>query len=183
MELCNACGTGRLETSVLTEHTEDLGGITVTLRNAVLLHHCQLCNEEMTEIPDARELYKAVALKRVMLPVQLTGSDIRFMRAVFDMTQAQFAEAVGMDNAQTISRWENGVRGVGGYADKLVRYVIHARLHKAVPASDYDPEAIGLMRIRQLAEGERLPPLVLSRVVVKHDHRREQGWDPLPQAA
>jgi putative zinc finger/helix-turn-helix YgiT family protein len=182
--ICSACGTGRLVTSVLPEHTEHLGGLTVILRHAVLLHRCPECGEEMTEIPDPRKLYAAVALARVMLPVQLAGRDIRFLRSVFDMTQPEFAEAVGLDSAETISRWENGARGIGREADKLIRYATYARLHKAVPAADYDPESIASMRIQPLVDGEELPLLIVERVIVKHDHKREESWDALlPQAA
>lgn len=182
MEHCHACGT-RLETSVLSEHVEDLGGLTVKLHNAVLVHRCPRCREEMTEIPEAQKLYQAVALARVMLPVQLTGKEVRYLRTVFDMTQPEFAEATGFDCAETISRWEKGVRGVGGYAEKLLRYAVFARLHKNVPAADYDPEEIARMRIRPLREGEVLRPLPFERVIVKHNHQREASWDALPVAA
>jgi len=180
MDICNKCRTARLNTSVLPEHTEDLGGITVTLRNAVLLHRCPECGEEMTEIPNSRMLYAAVALKRVMVPFRLTAGDIRFLRAVFDMTQAQFADAIGLENAQTISRWENGARPIGEHADRFIRYVIYALLHKAVPAADYDPNEILEMRVQELANGQPLPPLVFDRVIINQDHRREEGWDALP---
>jgi hypothetical protein len=79
------------------------------------------------------------------------------------MTQPEFDEAIGLDSAETISRWESGARGIGRDADKLVRYAVYARLHKAVPAADYDLERIASMHIRQLAGGEELP----TRVVVK----------------
>jgi putative zinc finger/helix-turn-helix YgiT family protein len=182
MEHCHSCGT-HLVTSVLPEHTESLGGLTVVIRNAVLLHHCPQCGEDLTEIPEPQQLYQAAALARVMLPIQLGAKEIRFLRTVFDMTQVEFAAAIGFDSAETISRWENGVRGIGGYTEKLLRYAVHARLHKAVPAADYDPEEIARMQIRQLPEGETLPPLVFSRVIVKHDHQREESWDTLPLAA
>jgi putative zinc finger/helix-turn-helix YgiT family protein len=181
MEHCHSCGT-RLVTSVLPEHTETFGSLTVVLRNAVLLHRCAECGEEMTEIPEPQKLYQAAALARVMLPVQLSAKDIRFLRTVFDMTQTQFAEAIGFDSAETISRWENGVRGTGGYAEKLLRFAVHARLHKAVPAADYDPDDIARMQIRQFRESEALPTLVVTRVIVKHDHQREASWDAEPQS-
>jgi putative zinc finger/helix-turn-helix YgiT family protein len=178
MEFCHSCGT-RLVTSVLPEHTEVLGGLTVVIRDAVLLHRCPDCGEEMTEIPEPQKLYQAVALARVMRPIQLNAKDVRFLRMVFDMTQAEFAEAMELA-PETVSRWENGVRGVGGYAEKLLRYAAHARLHKAVPAAEYDPEDIAKMKIRQWPEGQSLPPLVVTRVIVKHDHQREQSWDAEP---
>jgi hypothetical protein len=40
------------------------------------------------------------------------------------------------------------------------------------------------MHVRPLAAGEDFPPLAVERVIVKHDHRREESWDAfLPQAA
>jgi transcriptional regulator with XRE-family HTH domain len=77
------------------------------------------------------------------------------------MTQADFAETSGFDSAETISRWENGASVTGAYAEKLLRYAVHARLHKAMPATSYDPEDIAKMKIRPLAEGE-MPMLVAS---------------------
>lgn len=182
MDRCLTCG-GMVETTVLPERLEDLGGITVLLRNAFLVHRCASCGEELTEIPDSEALFRAAALARVMYPVQLRAREIRFLRSVLDLTQAQFAEAVGLDSAETISRWEKGVRGIGGYADKLVRYGVHALLHKLVPAAEYDPEEIAKMRIRQATDEEQLPPVVCERVIVKHDHKREDSWDALQLAA
>src|SRR4051794_1201300 len=115
-----------------------------------------------------------------MIPVQLSPREIRFLRNVLDMKQAEFAEAVGIESVETISRWEKGVRGIGGYADKLVRYGVHALLHKLVPAAEYDTEQIARMRIKQAPEGWVMPPLAFDRVLVKHDHKREQGWDAVP---
>ena len=184
MEHCHSCGA-RWVTSVLPEHAETFGDLTVILRNAVLLHCCPECGEEMTEIPEPRNLYRAAALARVMLPVQLSAKDIRCLRTVFDMTQAEFADAIGFDSAETISRWENGVRGIGGYTEKLLRYAVYALLHKSVPAAAYDPEDISRMRIIPRAEGDPLPALVATRVIVKHDNQREEAWDAesLPLAA
>lgn len=172
MEVCLSCGKGRVETTVRPEHTEDLGGVVATLRNAVLVHRCTACGEELTEIPAMQDLVKAVALARAQIPVQFSGNDIRFFRRVFDMTQADFAAAMGLDSAETISRWENNKRGVGGYSERLLRYDLCALLYKSVPAADYDPETVARMRIRPLAAGETLPPIVVERVVVKLDRER-----------
>jgi DNA-binding transcriptional regulator YiaG len=177
MERCLSCGKECAETTILPEHTEDLGGVVVTLRNAVLVHHCRDCGEDLTEIPDMQQLVRAAALARAQIPVQFSGNDIRFFRRVFDMTQVEFATTMGLDSAETISRWENNVRGVGGYAEKLLRHGLCALLYKDVPAADYDPETVTRMRIRQLGPGEKLPPIVAERVLLKRDHQRAQSWD------
>lgn len=177
MERCLSCGKSCTETTIRPEHTEDLGGVVVILRNAVLVHHCRECGEELIEIPDMQQLVRAAALARAQTPVQLSGNDIRFFRRVFDMTQPEFATTMGLDSAETISRWENNVRGVGGFAEKLLRHNLCALLHKDVPAADYDPETVTRMRIRPLRPGETLPPIMAGRVLVKHDHQRDQSWD------
>jgi putative zinc finger/helix-turn-helix YgiT family protein len=180
MDNCTACRKGRLETIVRPEHTEDLGGVVVRLRNAVLVRRCPECGEEFTEIPNMNELMKAVALVRAQLPIQLSGNEIRFFRRVFDMTQVEFAAAMGLESAETISRWENGARGVGGYAEKLLRHNLCALLYKHVPAAAYDPETVARMQVRRMPDGTALPPLIAESVVVKHDRTRERGWDAYP---
>jgi DNA-binding transcriptional regulator YiaG len=181
---CTNCG-GTVETTILPEHVEDIGGFSVLLRNAVIQTRCKDCSEEMTAIPDEDALYRAAALARVMIPVQLGAREVRFLRNTLEMTQAEFAEAVGIGSAETISRWENGVRGHGAFTEKSIRYGVYALLHKRVPAADYDSEAIARMQIRTLPEGRSLAPLVFERVIVKHDHTREDAWDAaeLPMAA
>jgi putative zinc finger/helix-turn-helix YgiT family protein len=183
MAPCVSCGKGRAETSILREHTEDLGGIVATLRNAVLVHRCADCGEELTEIPDMQDLVKAVALARAQIPVKLSGNDVRFLRRVFDMTQAEFAAAMGFDSAETISRWENNIRGIGANVEKLLRHNVCALLYKSVPAAEYDPETVARLRIRALCPAETLPPIVVDRVLIKRDRQRAQGWDALPIAA
>lgn len=183
MEHCHSCGAS-LVTSVLPEHVEVFGSMRVIVRDSVLLHRCPECGDEMTEIPGSQQLYRAVALARVMLPVQMSAKDIRFLRSVFDMTQDAFAKEIGLDSAETISRWENGVRGVGGFTEKGLRHAVFAKLYKEVPAAEFDPEDINRMIIRQRNDDDPLPTLAATRVIIKRDHHREQSWDTdLPLAA
>ncbi len=90
---------------------------------------------------------------------------------------------MGLDSAETISRWENNVRGISGTIEKLLRHNICALLYKSVPAAEYDPEVVTHMRFRPLDPDVTLPPIVVDRVLIKHDHRRAQGWDALRVAA
>lgn len=101
---CMECGRGHLVEAVLPEHTEDLGGIVVNLLNALRVYRCDDCGAEETEIPDLRGLVRTVAMARALLPVQLSGKDILFMRRALDMTQRQFAEAMEL-TLETVSRW------------------------------------------------------------------------------
>jgi transcriptional regulator with XRE-family HTH domain len=103
-----------------------------------------------------QDLVMTVALARARIPVQLSGNDIRFFRRTFDTTQAEFAAAMGLDSAETISCWENSVRSIGSHIEKLLRHNICTLLYKSVPAAEYDPETVARMRIRPLGPGETL---------------------------
>ena len=175
------CGKGRMEETILPERIEDLGGVVVKLINAVHVYKCNECGEGEIEIPDLWGLTRAAAMARALMPVQLSGSEIRFMRRALDMTQQEFAGAMEI-TVETVSRWETG-RPAGGMAEKLVRHNVCALLHGQVPAVEYDPATITHMRIIPRAEDQALRPIEFGRVVVKHDHKREQAWDSLAMAA
>lgn len=174
--ICVECGSDRLEQTVRPEHIEDLGGVVVKLKNCVVVYRCEACGEEMVEIPDLQGLIRATAVARALIPVRLNGADIKFLRRALDMSQRLFAEAMQM-TVETVSRWENDARGVGGMSEMLVRHNVCALMHDVDPAIEYDPLMITRMRFRELAEGQALPPIAFSRIQVRHDHRREEAWD------
>jgi putative zinc finger/helix-turn-helix YgiT family protein len=179
---CTECGSGRVEETILPEHTEDLGGIVVALMNSVRVHRCDGCGERETEIPDLRGLTRAVAMARALHPALLSGREVKFLRRALDMSQQEFAGAMEI-RPETVSRWENEVPGTGGMTEKLVRHNVCALLHELVPAIDYQPAQIARMRLRPLEEGESLPVFQFERVIVKYDHRREAAWDERQLAA
>jgi len=183
--MCTECGKGRLGETILPEHVEDLGGVTVKLVNSVRQYRCSECGgDEQTEIPDLRGLVRAVAMMRALIPVRLSGQEIKFMRRALDMNQQTFAEAMEL-KPETVSRWEKNAQGVGGMSEKLVRHNVCALLHKDVPALEYDPADITRMRFKAVPEGFVLPPIPMIRVVLKHDHQKEDAWDAedVPMAA
>ncbi|MBD8909372.1 hypothetical protein MZTS_22360 [Methylorubrum zatmanii] len=170
-----------MEERVLPEHTEDLGGITAVLVDAVREYRCPGCDAVETEIPDMQGLVRSVALLRALFPYQLTGGDLRLMRRALDMNQKEFAEAMEL-TPETMNRWERG-GGAGGATEKLLRHNVCALLHRFVPAIDYDPAQITKMAIKKLPEGAVMPPIKVRRVVMKRDHHREDAWDTLCEAA
>lgn len=185
MQTCGNCGSTRVKESVLPEYETDLGGVRVRLINSVIREVCEDCNEGTIEIPDLDALCKTAAMTLAMVPIRLTGKAVRFMRLALDLTGREFAEAMDL-TPETVSRWENGGRGVGGSSEKLLRHNICALLHHQVPAFDYDPADITRMKILNAPEDFELPPLEFRRVVVKEpNHQAEEAWDrlTLPLAA
>ena len=124
MHRCRKCG-GLMEKSIRTEHTEDLGGVVVKVLNAVQVLRCDNCKTEMLAIPDMDGLCRATAISRSLNPVRLSGREVKFLRRVLDMTQVKFAEAMELA-PESVSRWENDARGIGGACEKLVRHNICA---------------------------------------------------------
>jgi hypothetical protein len=72
MQRCRKC-RGLMERSIQPEHTEDLGGVVVTIVNAVEVLHCDKCDTEMTAIPDLDGLARATAISRALSPARLSG--------------------------------------------------------------------------------------------------------------
>lgn len=165
-----------MERSVRPEHTEDLGGVVVTVKNAVRVLRCGKCGTEMTAIPDMDDLARATAISRALIPVRLAGREVKFMRRVLDQSQKEFAQA--MDLApETVSRWENDARGIGEACERLLRHNVCALLYKEALGRSYDPAEIARMAFMSLPEGETLPPIPMVRVRIKHNSEHAEAWD------
>jgi transcriptional regulator with XRE-family HTH domain len=181
---CTECGGERVQETLLPAYETDLGGIRVRLVNSVTRIVCEDCGDGAIEIPDLDGLAKAAALVRALVPFRFTGKEVRFLRLALDMTGREFADAMELA-PETVSRWENGGRGVGGYSEKLLRHNICALLHNQVSAIDYEPADITRMRVLNAPEDFELPPLEFRRVVMKENHETAEAWDrlTLPMAA
>lgn len=180
---CAECGSNRYEEVILPSHHEDVGGITVELRNTVHVRRCAECADEETMIPDMRGLVRVVAVCRAMLPIRLEAGDIRLMRRALDMSQKDFANAMEVA-PETVSRWEkHGGEGVGSFAEKSVRYGVCALLLKELPHIKLDLADITNMKIRRLVDGEPMPVPVVERIAVRANGSLERYWDPECRAA
>lgn len=177
MTTCTECGS-EMERFIKPEHMEDLGGVVVCIRNAVLVARCPKCREEESTIPDMKGLVCAAAMLRALNPVRLSGKDIKFIRRALGMTQKEFAAKADV-KVETVSRWENDVQGCGGFTEKTLRHNVCALLHPLAPAIDYDPLTITNMVFQQAREIE---PFGLVHGQVKLPTRRIEAWD-LPMAA
>jgi putative zinc finger/helix-turn-helix YgiT family protein len=170
---CMECGTEMLR-YIKPEHVEDLGGVVVCIRNAVLIERCPECGEEESAIPNMKGLVCAAALARALNPVRLSGKEIKFIRRALGMTQKEFSNKVEV-TIETLSRWENDVPGRGGCAEKSLRYAVCALLHEHAPAIDFDPVTITNMEFLPAREIE---PLQLQHGQVKMPARRRiEAWD------
>jgi len=182
MRRCTKCG-GLILKSVRAEHTEDLGGVVVKILNAVQVRSCPACKTEMVAIPDLDDLGRATAISRALNPIRLAGKEVKFFRRVLDMTQAEFAKAMDL-KAETVSRWENDTRGVGGACEKLTRHNTCALLSKIARGRPYDPADIARMELVEPETGYVVPPIPMVRVRVSNVAPNDSGsWNEMAKAA
>jgi DNA-binding transcriptional regulator YiaG len=128
----------------------------VVLINAAEEHTDAAGNVLGVSVPNLEGLAAAVAVARAFLPVELTGSEVRFMRKVIGMSAKDFAEALKLDPA-SLSRWENNKQTLGGWAESQVRLATVAILAQRMPSLKPDMEKLFRMVPRKREEGEAWP--------------------------
>ena len=128
----------------------------VVLINAAEEHSDAAGNVLGVSVPNLEGLAAAVAVARAFLPVELTGSEVRFMRKVIGMSAKDFAEALKLDPA-SLSRWENNKQTLGGWAESQVRLASVAILAQRMPSLKPDMEKLFRMVPRKREEGEAWP--------------------------
>lgn len=143
MNKCRHCGAMSVRTVTLGEHAEEMGGYKVKLIDCVVEETCGSCGRTSTSVSDRIGLMKTIALTRMLTPIKLDGTDIKFLRETLGMSGRAFAETFEL-TPETVSRWENNERGIGGLTDKLVRHTACALLQGA---GVYDPLKITEMRV------------------------------------
>jgi transcriptional regulator with XRE-family HTH domain len=78
-------------------------------------------------IPKVNLLHKAIAAGIVTRNGGMSGPELKFLRTLMGMTQAELAKVVNRD-AQTIGRWERGEFDNDPNAEALIRLVAAERL-------------------------------------------------------
>ena len=73
-------------------------------------------------VANASKLDRALALIVVRDQNRLTGQEVRFLRGLLDMTQAELGSALGKD-AQTVARWEKGKTEIPPTEDIAIRQI------------------------------------------------------------
>ncbi len=65
-------------------------------------------------------LHRAIARRLCSSKTELHPRELKFLRKMMDLTQAELAQLLRCDY-QTVARWERGQAGIPGAADLLVR--------------------------------------------------------------
>lgn len=76
--------------------------------------------EEYISVHNVDGLWKAISLNLVVRQKTLSPKEIRFLRGQMDLTQAELASKLRVDD-QTVARWEKGKSKLPGPADVALR--------------------------------------------------------------
>ena len=88
----------------------------------VEVRKCRECGEDEVVIPAIDRLHKYLATTVASKKNALVGSEIRFLRSYLGLSAADFAEVMGVE-PETVSRWENDRRPMGGPAERVLRLI------------------------------------------------------------
>lgn len=104
---CPACGSTKVRTEKPEEFHHDRLGLpgVVLLGNGVTLCHCENCGNTTTVVAQEQQLIQVVGLSILTDGPGITGDQVRFLRTLFELTQQEFANAIGKRRA-TIAEWE-----------------------------------------------------------------------------
>jgi DNA-binding XRE family transcriptional regulator len=76
----------------------------------------------VVQVMNASKLDRAIADVVVRRQSRLVGREVRFLRGILDMTQAELGKALGKD-AQSIARWEKGKTEIPPTEDIAIRQI------------------------------------------------------------
>jgi putative zinc finger/helix-turn-helix YgiT family protein len=182
MRKCQVCGSNNATRETVPYHIEELLGMRVGVIESVQKDICTKCGEEVITIPDVNGLIAAVAVTRVMLPLKLNGTEIKFLRKAIGLSGKNLAELLGV-RPETVSRWENNDAGtqIGSSGEKLFRIIVGQHIKEGdidkAPAVDFNCKQISEMAINPLRIVDEKPLLSFERVKVKINRKTQEAWD------
>lgn len=114
---CPECGN-TMSGSRQSYQYRECGLSSVRLEN-VLVFECK-CGNRSPEIRAVDILHQMIALDLLRKKSLLSGEEIRFLRKMAGLTQAEFAEVLGTDKTRP-SKWESGNLKIGKENDRVIR--------------------------------------------------------------
>jgi len=129
----------------------------VVILNAAKQHICEECGADNgISVPDVEGLEAAVAVTRVMIPVRLSGREIRFLRTALGLKAKELAEQLGIGGAgEKISRWENEKSPISLRDEKMLRILAGHHLSDRAKAIEFDEAKIFEMKIPAVVEAPK----------------------------
>jgi DNA-binding transcriptional regulator YiaG len=157
-----------------------LVGLSIIVHGAAI-ERTEEDGEVSVELPKLRELMATAAVGRCLVPVRLRGSEIKAMRKILGWTLAELAKRLGDRTApETVSRWENEVQPMGGFAEKLLRLLVCEELNKDAHGVAYNAGMIANLKVVDPCRADpdyKLPPMHLELIRMKEAGSIIEAWD------
>lgn len=144
--LCDECGKSNFSSSKLSKHYTESFGFSVVLYDSVFEHKCDGCGYLIYRMPDRTGLEKAVALARALVPVRLSGDEVKTLRKVAGLKAVDLAEQFGVAPG-TFSRWESGNPPMSVPVELLFRAIVAIELQHKAPGVRFKVQDILKMNI------------------------------------
>jgi transcriptional regulator with XRE-family HTH domain len=102
------CGSLAVTTEAPSEYRYENSGLpaVILVGNGVLVTHCSQCKNVTTTIRNEQQLIQVIGLMLLVSPPGMKGQELRFLRTLYGMTQAELATALNDPRRETISDWE-----------------------------------------------------------------------------
>ena len=137
--------------------------------------------EETIELPKLNELLATAAVARCLMPMRLSGRELKALRKILGLTLAEMADKLDQRTAvETVSRWESGSQPMGPYVEKVLRLVVCEELKELAPGIFYVGKLISDMRVEDPMDRENCDACVrLTLVKVKEQQSGKliEAWD------
>lgn len=117
-DTCPVCGSGTLQSKIITENLEYKGQIKSVDNYAVL--ECHNCGDGIVEPETLKKTEKILRDFKHQVDGLLTSAEIKEIRDEFEMNQEEFANFLGITRV-TLNRYENGRETQSKTIDKFIR--------------------------------------------------------------
>ena len=164
-----SCTNNRFE--IIESHQTEIIGIEVVLHNSAERVKCRDCHDETIMIPNMAGLIAAIAMLRVLNPIKLKGSEIRFIRKSLGLSAKKFASILEV-SAESFSRWENDKSPISSVYEKLLRIFAAKNLQEKAPAIDMDIDTLVHMHIKPVCSSNRKMIFHLERLRMDEETRQ-----------
>jgi DNA-binding transcriptional regulator YiaG len=154
----------------------------VGLRTIVCDAAIEDMEEDTVEVPNLDQLMAAAAVARCLIKIRLRGHEVKAMRRIMNCTLSEFAEKLDEKTAvETVSRWESETQPMGGYVEKLIRFIVCESLHEDAPGIEYDASKIAQLKVIDPWKSDLdfvVPEICFQRVRVKESSGELiDAWD------
>ena len=106
---CPICGAGQVRVESPSRYSYEHSGLSDVIlmgQGIVKITHCDNCENITTVVRDEQQLLQVLGLGLLLRPPGMSGEELRYLRTLFNLTQAGFAKALDLPRRETVAEWE-----------------------------------------------------------------------------